>query len=222
MTPALSRAALFARLRASGLLGSSLTQTHVDGVNGILDAWDRLGWPTDPRPIAYTLATAWHECRLDLSIREDGRGQGHPYGRPVGGRVYYGRGAAQLTWLDNYRTFGRLLGLDLVGNPDLALVPETSAAILVLGCRDGLFREGHSLRRYFDADTDDPIGARAIVNGDGARNGARVAGYHSVFLDGLRAAGQPVPATVQAPTPARPGALSRLLSTLRDNMRKGA
>ena len=218
MTSSLQRATFFARLRASGLLGASLSHTEVDGVNGILDAWVRLGWPADPRHVAYTLATAWHECRLDLSVCEVGRGQGHPYGRPVGGRVYYGRGAAQLTWIDNYRTFGRLLGIDLVGDPDLALVPATSAAVLVLGARDGLFREGHSLRRYFDADTDDPVGARAIINGDGTRNGARIAGYHRIFLDGLRAAGPASPAQA----PAGPGALGRLLSTLRDNLRKGA
>lgn len=221
MTPTLSRAALFARLRASGLLGPSLTQTHVDGVTGILDAWDRLGWPADLRHVAYTLATAWHEGRLDLSIREDGRGRGHPYGRPVGGRVYYGRGAAQLTWLDNYRLFGGRLGLDLVADPDLALVPATSAAILVLGCRDGLFREGHRLARYFDAGMDDPVGARAIVNGDGARNGAKVAGYHRVFLACLQAAGPPAPAPTPAPA-AGLNPIGRFLSTLRDNLRKGA
>ncbi len=134
------RATFFARLRATGLLGATLAQTEVDGLTGLLDAWERLGWPGDLRHVAYTLATAWHECRLNLSIREDGLGRGHPYGVPVDGRVYYGRGASQLTWLDNYRRFGRRLGLDLVGDPDLALVPETSAAILIVGARDGLFR----------------------------------------------------------------------------------
>lgn len=225
MTPALSRAVLFARLRASGLLGPSLSQTEVDGVTGLLDAWARLGWPDDLRHVAYTLATAWHECRLDLTIREDGRGRGHPYGIPIAGRVYYGRGAAQLTWQDNYRRFGRLLNLDLVGDPDLALVPATSAAILVLGCRDGLFREGQCLARYFDADTDDPVGARDIVNGDVKANGPRIAGYHRVFLaclQGAMAAVAQASATPAPPAAPASGLLGRLLSTVRGNMQKGA
>jgi hypothetical protein len=230
MTASPVRAIFFARMRASGLCGSALSQTEVDGMVGLLDAWDRLGWPSDLRHVAYTLATAWHECRLDLTIREAGRGRGLPYGVPVNDRIYYGRGAAQLTWLDNYSRFGRLLNLDLVGNPDLALVPETSAAILVRGARDGLFRKGHALARYFDATTDDPVGARAIINGDGAANGSRVAAHHRVFLTALQAASTPAGPPIAAPTgsshssplPGRDGLLGQLLATLRGNLRKGA
>jgi putative chitinase len=222
MTATLVRASFFARLRAVGPCGPHLTQLEVDGLNNLLDAWERLGWPADPRPVAYTLATAWHECRLDLTIREEGLGRGHAYGVPVNGRVYYGRGAAQLTWIDNYRTFGRLLGLDLVGDPDLALVPATSAAILVLGARDGLFRPGHTLGRYFDAHTDDPVGARAIVNGDGAKNGARIAGYHRSFLAALEAALPAGAAQGAAPSPQPTAWWPRLLDAIRRNMQKGA
>jgi hypothetical protein len=216
MTAPLVRATFFAHLRAAGPCGPRLAQVEVDGLSALLDAWERLGWPADLRPVAYTLATAWHECRLDLSIREEGLGRGHAYGVPVNGRVYYGRGASQLTWLANYRTFGRLLGLDLVGDPDLALVPATSAAILVLGARDGLFRPGHTLGRYFAAHTDDPVGARAIVNGDGAKNGARVAGYHRSFLAALEAA-RPA-----APSPQSAAWWPRLREAIRHNMQKGA
>lgn len=221
MTSPLVRATFFARVRAAGPCGPHLSQTAVDGLTALLDAWARLGWPADPRHVAYTLATAWHECRLDLSIREEGLGRGHAYGVPVDGRVYYGRGASQLTWRDNYRTFGQRLGLDLVADPDLALVPATSAAILVLGARDGLFRPGHALARYFDARTDDPVGARAIINGDGAKTGPRIAGYHRAFLAALQAA---LPA--EASPAGAQGAPSeswwpRLREAVRRNMQKG-
>lgn len=43
---------------------------------------------------------------------------------------YRGRGYIQITGRDNYDRYGRLLGLDLLGDPDLALVPETAARIL--------------------------------------------------------------------------------------------
>ncbi|SDN57053.1 Chitinase class I [Methylobacterium phyllostachyos] len=216
MTAPLVRATFFTHLRATGPCGPHLPQVEVDGLTALLDAWERLGWPTDPRHVAYTLATAWHECRLDLSIREDGRGRGHAYGMPVNGRVYYGRGASQVTWIDNYRTFGRLLGLDLVDDPDLALVPATSAAILILGARDGLFRPGHTLGRYFNARSDDPEGARAIINGDGTKNGARIAGYHRAFLACLEAA-RPAAAPRLQPAAWWP----RLRNTIRHNMQKG-
>jgi hypothetical protein len=45
---------------------------------------------------------------------------------------YYGRGHIQLTWRENYVTYGQQLGVDLVGNPDLALDPEISARVLAL------------------------------------------------------------------------------------------
>ena len=91
------------------------------------------------------------------------------------------------------------------------------AAILVLGARDGLFRPGHALGRYFAAHTDDPVGARAIVNGDGATNGARVAGYHRSFLAALEAAH---PAA--APSPQSAAWWLRLREAIRHNMQKGA
>lgn len=43
---------------------------------------------------------------------------------------YFGRGFVQITGRDNYGLFGDLLGLDLLGNPDLALDPATSARLL--------------------------------------------------------------------------------------------
>lgn len=199
MAAPITRAIFYAHVRASGLLGPTLSDIEVAGLEGILDAWEQQGWPADLRHVAYTMATAWHECRLNLAIREVGRGAGKAYGVPVSttGQTYYGRGACQLTWLDNYKKFGRLLNIDLVGNPDLALVPETSAGILIIGSRDGLFRAGKTLAKFFNERTDDPKGARDIINGDVAKNGALIAGHHAVFLKALNAAllpaGSPVP-----------------------------
>lgn len=48
------------------------------------------------------------------------------------GVTYHGRGFIQLTGRANYETYGRELGIDLVGNPDLALDPENGARILAL------------------------------------------------------------------------------------------
>ena len=218
MTALIVRPTLFAHVRATGLLGVAISQTEVDGINGVLDAWEQQGWPADIRHVANTLATAWHECRLNLSIRESGQGRGKQYGVPVNGIVYYGRGACQLTWAANYAKFSRLLNVDLVKNPDLALVPETSAAILIIGSRDGLFRSGKNLAKFFNDRVDDPVGARDIINGDIAKNGQIIAGYHRLFLSCLNASmaplGSPIPVgkvdTKPLPPPAEPGLMARL------------
>lgn len=43
---------------------------------------------------------------------------------------YMGRGFIQLTWKSNYEKYGKLLGVDLVGNPDLAQHPMTASRVL--------------------------------------------------------------------------------------------
>jgi len=195
----IDRAVFYARLRASKLLGPTISDVEFAGLQGILAAWEEQGWPADLRFVAYTMATAWHEARLNAGIREIGKGAGYSYGKPAGpyGLIYYGRGPSQLTWYDNYVKFGRLLSLDLARNPDLALVPEIGAAILIIGSRDGLFRAGKTLAKFFNERTDNPVGARDIINGDVTKNGGRIAGYHNTFLACLNAAmlpaGSPVP-----------------------------
>lgn len=70
---------------------------------------------------------------------------------------YFGRGLIQLTGKENYQTYGRLIGKDLVGNADLALVPRNSYDIAVLYM---------NRRGTFDAvDAGDFTKARKTVNG---------------------------------------------------------
>lgn len=56
-------------------------------------------------------------------------GGGYPSHYSGGGR-YHGRGFIQLTHDYNYAAYGRLLGADLFGNPDLALLPDLAARVL--------------------------------------------------------------------------------------------
>jgi predicted chitinase len=50
---------------------------------------------------------------------------------PDDGFKYRGRGIIQLTGKDNYAKYGKMLGLDLVSNPDLAADPKVAAQIAV-------------------------------------------------------------------------------------------
>nr|QIG67162.1 lysozyme-like protein [Rhizobium phage RHph_TM26] len=79
------------------------------------------------------------------------------------GWLFRGRGLVQVTGRKNYVTFGRLLGLPLDANPDLAMDIKTAALIAVVGMRDGLFTT-KKLADYFNASQTDFVQARRIIN----------------------------------------------------------
>src|SRR5215204_4050202 len=88
------------------LFGGAMTGGQVGGLDAVLDAWEANPRSDDLRWLSYPLATDYHETgKKMLPIEENGKGAGMAYGvedPPGSGRVYYGRGYVQLTWLDNY------------------------------------------------------------------------------------------------------------------------
>lgn len=96
---------------------------------------------------------------------------------------YRGRGYCQITGHDNYAKFARLLGIDLVGNPDLALRPDIAGKVIVVGMRDGLFT-GKALRDYFTGGSSDWVNARKIING--LDRAADIARYGKLFNAALQ------------------------------------
>ena len=121
---------------------------------------------TDKRKIAYILATCYHECRFKSipEIRAKKGTEVWVMQEKYWYTGYFGRGFSQLTWKSNYEKFGKLLNIDLVGHPELALIPEIGAKILVKGMALGLF-SGVGLSKYFTDTKTDWINARKIVNG---------------------------------------------------------
>jgi hypothetical protein len=181
--------AFFDAVRAP-LFSGHMTEGQVSGTTVLLDAWFAGYANQDIRWLAYALATAYHEtARTMQPIEEYGRGRGRAYGMPdpTTHQVYYGRGYVQLTWIGNYRKMGSLLGLDLVGHPELALVPVHAAAILYSGMTMGIFT-GEKLADFFGETTNDPVYARRIINGTDCAQ--EIAGYYTDFLGALDVAVQ--------------------------------
>ncbi len=151
MTPQ-QKAILFANLRDAPF-GKNLTQQNVDGTEAIVDYWEsKYGGNKTDYALATILANAFHETdgTMRWDIEEYGKGKGHQYGiTQPNGYAYYGRGFPQLTWASNYKTLGTILGIDLYGNPKLALVKENSAAIIVEGMMRHLFG-GKSVADYYN------------------------------------------------------------------------
>lgn len=183
----MKKATLFAYLRRAPF-GGRLTQQQVDGCNLLIDTCHEYA-VTDPREVAYVLATVFHETGGTMAPVRETFAKTHKEamrrlkGVKYAERGYYGRGFIQITWKDNYQRMGELLGVDLVNNPDLALNAEIAAKICVIGMMRGLFT-GMGLSNYFHK-TADPINARKIVNGlDKAKLIAR---YYHEILDALEA-----------------------------------
>lgn len=198
MTKLANGAAFFASVKAANLLGPSLDQSEVDGVNAILAACGGAGW--GPKWTAYALATADRETggtmkpikewggpayftrMYDVQGRDPGRARKMGNTIPGDGARYCGRGYVQLTWKANYAKAGEALGYPLTGNPDLAMRPDIAAAIMVRGMAEGWFT-GRKLSDYITATKADFVNARRIINGtDHAREIAAEAEHYVAAL----------------------------------------
>lgn len=180
----INRDTFFAKARVHPF-GGRFTQAQVDGLNAILDGWEKRYPDGDKRWLAYILATTkWETDSTMRPIEEYGRGAGRSYGRPdpSTGQTYYGRGYVQLTWKDNYDKLSRLLEVDLVNHPELALDPKIAADIMFMGMERGLFT-GLGLKYFFNGTHDDPVGARKIING--TDRAEQIASIHRAFLEAL-------------------------------------
>ena len=162
----INRKFFFDHVRAN-LFSGHLQQRQVDGMSAILDYWESKLSNDDDRWLAYALATTFHETAFTMQpIEEIGKGRGDPYGEPdpETGQSYYGRGFVQLTWKYNYQKMGKLLGVDLVDHPELALQLDIATKVLFVGMIDGIFT-GKKLGDFFNSTEDDWIDARTIING---------------------------------------------------------
>lgn len=197
------------------LFRGNLRQSQVDGMNHLLEVWERHYEKDNPRDgtqwLAYALATFFHETAETMEpIEEYGKGSGKQYGYPVGpyNQRYYGRGHVQLTWETNYKNGEKFLKErynvvhTIHKDPHKMLEGQVSALVSYDGMIHGWFT-GVGLPKYFNSTMEDPRNARRIVNGTDRMD--LIAGYYWKFKNALKQ----IPATarlVEAELPGLPEA----------------
>lgn len=183
--------------------GGNVTPTQVKNLEFLLDGFERSEWfSADVRRMAYALATIHIETYLPkINSR-------YAPVREGGGKAYFirrywnntkirkqlgnqteedawrrcGRGFVQETGLANDIKFAKLTGIDLVSDPDLAMVPDNALKIMEVGMIHGTWT-GRKIGDYIGATTDYK-GARRVINGQD--RAAEIAGYARNFEHFLR------------------------------------
>lgn len=167
-----------------------LSQRQVDGMELILNTWLASQPEGDLRQLAYVLGTVFHETITAMEpIHETGGASDFARYRGRLGNVepgddvkFHGRGFVQITGRENYARMSKVVGVDLVADPDRACDPEIAATILVYGMTHGTFTSA-KLADFFHGDVADWVGARAIVSGEDCAQ--VVAGHAQMFYKAL-------------------------------------
>lgn len=208
-----------------------LIEGQVRGMNVMLDEAERRN--LDVRWTAYILATAEHETAQYMlpiiETRQPGEAQNPsvdtaiarlesswargkmpwvktPYWRKNGkGLSYLGRGLPQLTHEENYAKMGKIVEVDLVNHPDMALELEVAVEIMFEGMIRGSFT-GKKLADYFDGDTEDWFNARRIINatqkaGEIAETAKK---FHEAIVKSMRPGSLVIANKVDPPPPPPP------------------
>ncbi|TLU83357.1 MAG: hypothetical protein FDX30_09995 [Chlorobium sp.] len=166
----------------------TLDQKQKDGFKYLLAKIE--GLDLDKRWAAYIIATVWHDtlCAMQPISEKGSLRHFNNYENCNGniflgdGFLYRGRGYVPLVWKDNYQKFGRLLGIDLLGDPEVVLNPEIAWKILIAGMTGGLFT-GDNLLKYFNDVNTDWIEARKIINN--SDDGEQIAEHAIKFYEAL-------------------------------------
>jgi peptidoglycan hydrolase-like protein with peptidoglycan-binding domain len=138
-----------------------------------------------PVQIAYVLATTeWETAKTFKPVREAFWKDEQWRKDNLRYYPYYGRGFVQLTWKNNYETYAKLLGVDIVNDPDKALIAQDALFVLCHGFNVGTFT-GRKITDYLTAVKKDFIGARRCING--TDHAVDIAALAEGYLAGLTA-----------------------------------
>lgn len=186
---------------------TKITQATVDNINHLFNEFNKYALSKDaklsqagnPLMIAYMLATTWHETSFTfrpikelggdkyLSKYDTGRlakALGNTPAADGDGILYAGRGYVMITGRRNYDLFTRVLGVNLIDNPDLALKPEIASAILIIGSLKGLFTTRGLTDFIKYGSLEEFKEARRVINGTDANT--MIASYAKKFVECIK------------------------------------
>ena len=161
-----------------------MDETQQDAIRKIVAAFHRYG-DGDKYKLAYILATARHESNFrPIQERRAASSQTELYNlqNRYWASGYFGRGFVQLTWKGNYQKMSRVLGVDFVNQPELAMEPTYAARILVYGMMKGSFT-GLALGNFINENGQDFYKARQVVNR--LDKAGRIAGYGKILNEAV-------------------------------------
>jgi Chitinase class I len=192
-----SKAAFFECYRKSD---ASLKVTKIDNLNKLFDFVSKDRLFNDLRIIAYVLATIEYETANTFAptaeyggneLLERKYGKDSSWGakngntEPGDGSKFKGRGYLQLTGKSNYSRMAKLIGVDLVAEPDLALSPEVSFQITTIVMLNGELTS-KKLSDFINETGTDYVNARRIVNGGALFKAEQIAQRAMVFENCLK------------------------------------
>ncbi len=141
-----------------------MTQKKIENIERITAKAREMG-VVKPEAIQYILATVMHETNKTFEPVKEAYWTSEQYKKEnFRYYPYYGRGFVQLTHKENYEKFSKIMNIDLVNNPDLALDFDNALFILIYGMIHGSFTKA-KLSDYFNHKGSNFIGARKIING---------------------------------------------------------
>lgn len=207
----MNRSVFYSGVRTS-LFGGNLNDSQVQGMENLINVWDKYFPKDSDFLLAYNLGTAFHETAKTMQpITERGPVSyfnkyepGTPLGKMLGNTVkgdgyrFRGEGHVQNTGRRNAAVatkrinelFG--LGIDLVKNPEKRGDPFISAISLFLGNKEGWWT-GKDLLDYIDGvneseaeDLREFTEARRVVNG--TDKASIIAGYAMRFYKAIETA----------------------------------
>jgi len=165
-----------------------LNQKQVDGLNYLIDCFEKSRLINRISEFAYILATVKHETADTYQPIEE-RGAWNYFKYLIGklgiknlqeANLYKGRGYVQLTGKINYMLFAELLGIDFINQPQLVQEKLYAWMILEIGMTRGLFT-GKKLQNYIKENSRDFFNARRIING--FDKAGLIAGYANEFYE---------------------------------------
>jgi putative chitinase len=170
------------------------TAYHETGTPRMVPSVESLHYTTAARIRAVWPSRFQTEASAAPFVRNARKLANHVYNGRLGNRAgsddgwtYRGRGLDHLTGRDNYTRAVRIVGADVLDDPDLMLVPDIAVRSIVHGMTTGRYR-GKRLSDYDIGAGFDYVNARAIINADVRANGELVAGYARAFRAALQEA----------------------------------